>query len=947
MNFSNKIRKFLEKLWLNSIFIANLIQGIWWTSNTLWLSQPINYLVFILQLACLLVRSFQQFLIAKECGINLVIHLVSLLYYVIYFESYLLVERKHHFELLADCLLIIFTYMDYLKIAVSKYSLICKLGIPLYLIIRIIFALIRNFGLEELESLIIISFLFIKYAIMLQITFNKTFQEKTNKYQLTIKEERDSTPILQNQQIYPQIKSQSKSSQSPQLNLSAVLRDPPSEVKLIQYSNLSNFQKINKSFEKSDHSANSFYYNLLNLFPQGILILNSQLSVSYMNNKCEKHLDCQGQEKVLERVRSCVDNAKIRDSEWDEQNSFQAKTQQKQLHYHFLKEIIFIQQKRNLPIDVLDIMIQPQKYQHLLGFNQDSNYMDNQLNFMSQVFIYEWIIKSGQQQNNSQKKLKLIIIPTSMTNQQQEYFQSQSQIQSCIKVNLQPTNEIENPVLLIIIKNITQKHKFQQLREEQIIHHSLIKSFSHELRTPLNSCQQMLNLINKQQSEEEFRTCLAIAQNSNAQLIHQINDILDYAAIQSYQFSYHMSYFPLNQLIQEIEQLYKDQMFLKKIKFKILISKNLTDFLMCNDKQRILQVLVNLLNNAIKFTKEGGCIHLSFIEKEYFGINIEVKDNGIGIAEEQLHLIQSSLYDTIEFGAILKSNSEIKKKGLGLSIVAKLVQGLTESQDKQLIIRSIKNEGTFVSFRVDNMQLNQNAYQQSSNLFTQQTGKFNLSEKLYTFNKIKIDEQGVKQIDNSFFKIQDDEVNQDQNSETYKATPRLNDFEIQQEILLPVSPEYFQHKYMASCKNLDNSKIQQQNSICQNCTHVLVVDDIPFNQIALKMMLKHYNIQADSVFDGFQAIEKVKLKMQQHCQIYKLILMDIEMPGMDGFQTSKQILKLTQKQSMIVICSAYDTQENYIKGSKLGIDTFLPKPVNQDELEVILIKLFNVKEFIK
>ncbi|CAD8139612.1 unnamed protein product [Paramecium octaurelia] len=213
-----------------------------------------------------------------------------------------------------------------------------------------------------------------------------------------------------------------------------------------------------------------------------------------------------------------------------------------------------------------------------------------------------------------------------------------------------------------------------------------------------------------------------------------------------------------------------------------------------------------------------------------------IKDNGIGIAEEQLHLIQSSLYDTIEFGAILKSNSEIKKKGLGLSIVAKLVQGLTESQDKQLIIRSIKNEGTFVSFRVDNMQLSQNAYQQSFNLFTQQTGKFNLSEKLYTFNKIKIDEQGVKQIDNSFFKIQDDEVNQDQNSETYKATPRLNDFEIQQETLLPVSPEQFQHKYMASCKNLDNSKIYQQNSICQNCTHVLVEDDIPFNQIALKMI---------------------------------------------------------------------------------------------------------------
>ncbi|CAD8197256.1 unnamed protein product [Paramecium pentaurelia] len=947
MNFQKKLRKFLEKLWLNSVFIANFIQGIWWVSNTLWLTQPINYFVFILQLACLLVRCFQQLLITKEYGLKLVIHVVSLLYYVTYFESFLLIKSNQHLQVLTNCLLLIFTYMDYLKIAMLKYGLICKLGIPLYLIIRIIYTLINDFSLYELESLIIISLLFIKYTIMLQITFNKIIEEKTNKYQLTIKEERDSTPILQNQQIFPQIKSQSKISQSPQHNLSVFIRDPPSDMRLIQCSNLSNFQKINKSFEKSDHSMSSFYNNLLNLFPQGILILNSQLSVSYMNNKCEKLLDCQGSEKVLEKVKACVDNAKIRDQQWDEQSSFQSKYQSKQFHYHLLKEIICLLQKKSIPIDVFDIMIQPQKYQYLFETNSNPMFADTQLNFMSQVFIYEWFIKSGLLQNSSQKKLKLIIIPTSMTNQQQEYFQSSSQIQSCSRVNFQPTNEIENPILLIIIKNITQKHKFQQLRDEQIIHHSLIKSFSHELRTPLNSCQHMLNLLKQQQSKEEFKQCLAIAQNSNALLIHQINDIIDYAAIQSYQFSYHISQFPINQMIQEIEKLYNDQMLLKRIQFKILISKNLVSFMMCNDKQRILQILVNLLNNSIKFTKEGGCIHLSFIEKELSSINIEVKDNGIGIAEEQLHLIQSSLYSTMELGAILKSNFEIKKKGLGLSIVAKLAQGLTESQDNQLIIRSIKNQGTQVSFQVDNLQFNQNIYQQSSNLFTQQTGKFNQSERLYTFNKIKLDEKGVKQMNYSSSKVQDVEENQNQNSETYKGTSRLNDFEIQQEILLPISVEYFPHKFISSCKNLDLSKSLQQKLICQNCIQVLVVDDIPFNQIALKMILKHYNIEADSVFDGFQAIEKVKHKMQQHCQIYQLIFMDIEMPGMDGFQTSKQILKLTQKQSTIVICSAYDTQENYIKGSKLGIDTFLPKPVNQEELEVILSKLFNIKEFIK
>ncbi|CAD8073411.1 unnamed protein product [Paramecium sonneborni] len=950
MSFQIKLRKFLERLGLNSILIANLVQNIWRASISLWLTLPINYLVFILALTCLLFRCLQQFLIMKEYGQKYLIHLVSLFYYITYFESCLQIERNQHFQFFTNSFLMIFGYMDYLKIAVSKYVLICKLGIPLYFIVRLTYQIINDFRIQDLESLVLLCLMFFKYKIILQISFDQKIDEKTHKQQLTIKEEREVIPIIQNQQIFPQLKQQNKAqnSYSPQHNLSVFLIDLPSEMKLIQYSNLTNFQqKLNKSFDKSDHSMSSFYQNLLNIFPQGILILNSQLQVSYMNNKCEKLLECQGAETILEKVKNCVNNAKIRDFQFDDFNAFQAKQQQKQIHYRILKEIICILKKQNRTIDVLDIIMQPQKYQSILGANSDASFVINQLTFMSQMFRYEWLIQSGLKHNNSQKKLKLIIIPTAMTNQQQEYFQSQSYIQSSSKVNFQATNDVENPVLLIIIKNITNKHKFQQIRDEQIIHHSLIKSFSHELRTPLNSCQHMLNLMKSIKSEEELQKCLTIAENSTTLLIHQINDILDYAAIQSYQFSYHITKFSINEIVQEIERLYKGQMEFKNIAFKKIISKNLEDLIIWNDKQRLLQILVNLLNNSIKFTQEGGWIHLSITEIAYLYINVEVKDNGIGIAEDQLHLIQSSLYDTLEFGAILKQNSEIKKKGFGLSIVAKLIEGLSESYKNELIIQSIKNQGTLVSFHMENLH-SQNVYQQSSYLFTQQTGKPIQSEILFTFNKIKLDDKEIDIVNNSFSKIKNQEEMYDQQSESYKATSRLNDFEIKQEIMLPISPEYFLHKTRQSFRYFQDSEpcgIQKQKlkQICQICTHVLVVDDIPFNQLALKMMLQHYNIQADSVFDGFQAIEKVKLKMQQHCQNYQLIFMDIEMPGMDGFQTSQKILNLTQKQSTIVICSAYDTQENYIKGSKLGIDTFLPKPVNQNQLELILRIKFDIK----
>ncbi|CAD8212565.1 unnamed protein product [Paramecium pentaurelia] len=188
------------------------------------------------------------------------------------------------------------------------------------------------------------------------------------------------------------------------------------------------------------------------------------------------------------------------------------------------------------------------------------------------------------------------------------------------------------------------------------------------------------------------------------------------------------------------------------------------------------------------------------------------------------------------------SNSESEKKGLGLSIVAKLVQGLTESENNQLIIRSIKNEGSLVSFQVVNQQFNQNAYQLS----------FYLSNKNL-----------IKEIYNSFSIIQE------QNSETQQATSRLNGFELKQVILMPESPEYFFHKNISSFKNIDHQRIQEEKLICQYCTHVLVVDEKPFHQIALNTLLKNYNIKADSVFDGFQAIEKVKLKIQS---LFKFIV---------------------------------------------------------------------------
>ncbi|CAD8111241.1 unnamed protein product [Paramecium primaurelia] len=781
-----------------------------------------------------------------------------------------------------------------------------------------------------------------KYEKFTQNFYLKPF--KQGQILQNLQNDKETPPPVQNY-FKSLIRSQSKMTlvQSPKKCFTIQLKDLPDEFKLKRYSNLTSFSKSQKNILSQGNSQFQMlqlYQNLINIFPYGILIINQHQSINYINNKCEKILECQGIEQVLEKVKMCVNTAKIQENASETSN----KQQKKQHHYQLLQQIIRKLQLNNTSFDVLDIILQPQKYFGILGQNEIQFYKDFQQSFHQQVFIYEWLIKSEQTSQNYEKKLKLIIMPTSMTNQQQEYISASSQIKASVKSHISShQSDQEHPVMLIIIKNVTNKYKCQLMRDEQIIHHSLIKSFSHELRTPLNSCYQMLNLLKYQSNSKASSDYIDIAQCSITLLIHQINDILDYAALQSFSFNYNITNFNINQITQEIEDLYKIQTQQKNINFTIKVSDYLLGRIFRNDKQRIIQLLVNLLNNAIKFTSEGGSIYLNIIEDGQQYIKFSVKDNGIGIDEQKLNKIQNCLQNTIEFGAVLKSHSKIKQPGLGLIIAAKLIEGLTESKDNKLTISSKKNKGTIVQFQIEDLQ-QKNLL--SSHFPNQQSEKMNHLADQSEYNVQNVDQNKVVMLSNKTLNLENDRDLQEVKSESY-ITLRLNDLEKQPEIYLPISPDYFKKKnldqYNKIQKQLQSDYFKNEDLLCQKCVHILIVDDIPFNQIALKMILSKYQIEVDQAFDGFQAIEKVKQKMLKHCQNYKLIFMDIEMPGMDGFQASQQILELTSNQAFIVICSAYDTQENIQQGKNIGINTFLQKPVKQDQLNVLLGTVFKIK----
>ncbi|CAD8174743.1 unnamed protein product [Paramecium pentaurelia] len=932
------IQNFLEKCSRILILLANITQSSWWMYLEISSGESLNYILLPLLLANLITRVFQYILMENKHSINSVLPILSLTYYVLYFELLFLQDNDNQLLIYSNSLIFTISYFDYLKIDVQRNSFICKIGLPFYLSIKIILYNISQSSYKAIESLILIILIVIHQIITHYCQFNLNTNNKTNEKQVTRKLDNLNSPISENYLMQSQIKYQKSNSvvQTPKQCFTTILKDLPNEEKLKQYSIITSFSKSQifyKSLGSSDHSAFQLYNNLINLFPYGILIVNQQQQVSQLNNKCEKILECKGTQQVLEKIKMCVNSARMQDYEIEQSNI----QQKKQLHYRTLQLIVRKLNERDFPIDILDIIMQPSKYTPIIDQIDQQQIIET---FHQQIFIYEWLMNSEMMHNCSQKKLKLIIIPTSNNNIQQDYISAASQVKSLSKSNFTFSDDQDNSVLLIMIKNVTNKYKCQQIRDEQIIHHSLIKSFSHELRTPLNSCQQMLNLMKSQDLTSNLQECIDIAQCSLALLIHQINDILDYAAIQSQQFSYHINNFVLKEIIEEIEHLYNLQMKQKKIEFNIKVAQNLIGKIVQNDKQRIIQLLVNVLNNAIKFTQERGCITLKITNSDIFFLNFKVKDNGIGIDHSKLCIIQNCIKDTVKFGSVLKSQQEKQQQGLGLNIAAKLVQGLVESQDNQIIISSRKNQGTVVQFKVQNYI--QNTLSQS-HFFTLQSSKSNQSISQSQYQEAQFEDSKIIKSYTSRVELDREYQDQQSKSESYNNTSRINDYDKQPDILVPAS-QYFSEKLLDSNKSLqkleDSIFSNRQYSICQKCKHVLIVDDVPFNQIALKMILQKYQIDADQAFDGFQAIEMVKQKKQLHCSIYKLIFMDIEMPGIDGFQTSKQILELMPKQPMIVICSAYDSQDNYLESQKLGINTFLQKPVKQQDLEVLLKKAF-------
>ena len=228
------------------------------------------------------------------------------------------------------------------------------------------------------------------------------------------------------------------------------------------------------------------------------------------------------------------------------------------------------------------------------------------------------------------------------------------------------TSKLKNKLLILIDKQKEDEIELRKAKdkaeESDRLKSAFLANMSHEIRTPLNAIVGFSNLLIETEDPADKKEYVDIIQRNNEQLLQLISDILDLSKIEAGMVELSYTKIELNLLCQEVVSSYMAD---TEREVPIVFAGGCDDCYIISDRSKLVQVLSNLINNAIKFTQQG-CITVGF-RKLQKGIEFYVQDTGIGIVAENIQLI---------FNRFEKLNHFAHGTGLGLTICRNLVEKL-------------------------------------------------------------------------------------------------------------------------------------------------------------------------------------------------------------------------------------------------------------------------------
>jgi signal transduction histidine kinase/CheY-like chemotaxis protein len=241
----------------------------------------------------------------------------------------------------------------------------------------------------------------------------------------------------------------------------------------------------------------------------------------------------------------------------------------------------------------------------------------------------------------------------------------------------------------IKVRNEELETKRQELQAIVDIRDQFIASVSHELRTPMNAIMGFNDLLQQSQAQNpKAFEVLQLTQQSGEHLLTVINDVLDYSQFQSGKLGIHPEPFELRKTVANAMELFANRVKSMRLDFQCEVDEALPAWVIA-DRHRLMQILVNLLGNALKFTQQG---HVTLRVKSIDGFVVfEVEDTGIGISQEQ----QSKVFERFS-QATVQTQAMYGGNGLGLAISKRLV----ELMGGDIGVRSQLGKGSLFWFTV-------------------------------------------------------------------------------------------------------------------------------------------------------------------------------------------------------------------------------------------------------